>query len=308
MPVECFCSIKRKLLRFVLLDFLTKNNVLESRSQFLVTLTMLILKLLQLFILYIYLNIAETFEVSSINKSNEKLSTSLLNILCSTDSNTIRLLVVDGIFDETDEFIARLNNECPFKTVQLSTINAITTKSVHRHSEVIVFMLDSNDSIHDFEQAVTKFQDSDNHKRFVVLSRFQYDLRMLANVFRTLARQTVFNIVVVMHADDLEEIVLQYNPFDGTTHIVGSALKLERRELFVRNQSDLYGRKVVISMHEQFDRAISNKNGTTGYTGVDGLVADLLEERYVMYRKHFFNKMLEVEERRTASTYTEQIE
>ncbi|KAG4075453.1 hypothetical protein HA402_015106 [Bradysia odoriphaga] len=180
-----------------------------------------------------------------------------MNVLCSTESNTIRLLVVDdGKLVEVDEYVARLNEECPFKTVQLFGIPTIN-----------------------FRQAVTKSNGSNSHNRYVVVFRFQYEWRMLANIFKKLAQQTISNIVVIVHTDDSEEIVLQYNPFDESVNVVEGASRLERTDLFMHNRGDLRGRKLVISMHEQFDRAVLKKNGMRGYTGVDGLIADLLEER-----------------------------
>ncbi|XP_037050330.1 uncharacterized protein LOC119084454 [Bradysia coprophila] len=238
---------------------------------------MLILKLITL---YIYLYHAETFQLSTIHQSNYKLSARLMNVICSTDSNTVRFLVIDDDKPvEVDEYVARLNEECPFKTIQLFGINTILSESIQHHSELIVYLVYSNDSIQNFRWAVTKSNRSNSHNRFVVVFRFQYKWRILVNIFKDLARQTISNIVVIVHADDSEEIVLLYNPFDEVAGIVEDVSILERTDLFTHSRGDLHGRKLVISMHEQCDRAVLKKNGMPGYTGVDGLIADLLEER-----------------------------
>lgn len=221
-------------------------------------------------------------EIPSGQLNNKLPSLKMQQILCSTDSNAIHLLAIDKgtLFDEIGELIQSLNKHCNFKTVQLSAIDMKQTK-LQYNSGVNVFMVNTRESIHYFLQAVTRYQGSTSHHRFLVVFDFQYDLQLLKDTFQNLAQRTTFNIVVIMH-DESVEISVTYNPFDKTFNSIDDAAIREEKQtdVFVRNRSDLRRRTLVVSMHEQIDRAVLKKNDGPGYTGVDGLIADLLEERY----------------------------
>lgn len=241
--------------------------------------------LLNLLILNIYLHVAESFNISQSGQIIRTLPASTLqNTLCSSDSNAIHLFAIDKeTVDQLSELIQWLNTNCSFKTVRLSAIDIQPTTWLPHHSEVVVFMVNSRESIHHFRQAVTSYQSTTRQHRFLVVFKFHYKLRALENTFKDLALRSVFNVVVIMNVE-LEEMMFLYNPFDGTfntfsdTAITGEEKK---RDVFIRNRSYLRGRSLVVSMHEQNDRALLKKNGRPGYSGVDGLIADLLEERWV---------------------------
>lgn len=242
---------------------------------------------------FLFLNIylfivVESFNEIPSDKLNKKLSATMQTILCSTDSNTIHLLAIDKAnFDEIDELIEWLNSDCSFKTIQLSAIEMIPTTTLQYHSEVTVFMVNARESIHLFLKAVTGYRGSNRHHRFLVVFKFRYDLSMLSFIFKGLARKTTFKIVVIMH-DELGVSTLTYNPFDETFDNFTNTTEAEMtKDVFVRNRSDLRGRgrNLVVSMHEQNDRAVMKKDGRPGYTGVDGMTAELLEERYFVNQK-----------------------
>lgn len=205
------------------------------------------------------------------------------NMLCTTDSDTIHFLAIGKeTFDQIDELIERLNRACSFKTIQISAMDMDTKQPlVQYHSKVTVFMVNSRKSIPYFLQAATRYIGSNSRQRFLVLFYFQYDLRVLVNTFKKLAEKTIFKIVVIIHGE-LDEFLFTYSPLDGTFNTfddsgITGEVKLEN--IFVRNRSELRGRSLVVSMYEQNDRAVVKKNGRPGYDGVDGLIADLLEER-----------------------------
>lgn len=239
------------------------------------------------FLLNIYLFIVvESFSEISSDQINNKLLATMHHILCSTDSTTIHLAADRENVDDLDELIERLNRDCPFKTIQISAIEMTQTR-LQYHSEVTVFMINSEKSIHLFQQATTRYQGSHSHHRFLVVFQFKFDLTMLVNSFKKLTQKTNFNIIVLMH-DELGISTLMYNSFDETfISINETAVTTEAeimKDVFVRNRSNLRGRKLVVSMYEQNDRALNKKNNTRGYTGVDGLIAELLEEGYLNWK------------------------
>lgn len=241
--------------------------------------------LLNLLTLNIYLHVAESFNDSPSGQIIRKLPASTLqSTLCSSDSNAIHLFAIDKeTTDQLSELIQWLNTNCSFKTVRLSAIDIKPMTLLPHHSEVIVFTVNARESIHYFLQAVTRYQSSTRQHRFLVVFKFHYNLRALENTFKDLAQRSIFNVVVIMNVE-LEEMIFLYNPFDGTFNTFNDTATTregKKIDVFLRNRSDLRGRSLVVSMHEQNDRALLKKNGRPGYSGVDGLIADLLEERYV---------------------------
>lgn len=239
-----------------------------------------------LLLLNICLHIAEGYNVISSGQPNRQNSpTKIQNILCSADSNAIHFLIIDKeTGDEISDIVEWLNKDCSFKTVQLSAIfPKQTTLPYHAyHSEVTVFIVNFRQSIQYFVRTVSQYQKLNRrHHRFIVVFKFQYNLQALQNEFKNLARKSVFNIVVMVN-DGLEESIFLYSPFNGMFNFFNDAVTTgEDKEIdvFACNRSDLRGKSLVVSMHEQEDRAILRLSGRPGYSGIDGLIADLLEER-----------------------------
>lgn len=235
--------------------------------------------LLNLFFLSIYLTFANSLNEISSGNLNENLAITMQNILCSTDSNSIDLLAKDREnFYETGELIKRLNEDCSFKTVRLSSIDTIET-TLQNHSDVIVFIINSGESTHYFLQAVARYKGSNSRSRFLVVFQWQYDLQILESAFMKLSQKTKFNIVVILHYESNVFIYI-YDTFDAKFRLYNDTRVGIAKDIFVINRSDLRGRRLVVSMHEQIDRAVLKKNGEHGYAGVDGLIAELLENRY----------------------------
>ncbi len=240
---------------------------------------------LKLFIVnVIYLHIAESLNGISFHQPQTKLATIRQNmLLCSTDLNTIHLIASNkGLFDES---IALLIRNCPYKTLKLSEMDKIPFTTLQYRSEVIVFIVTDKESIHHFRHAVGRFYGSNSRHRFLIIFQFKYDLRLLVNIFKQLAPKSIYNIAVIM-SDDVDVFLSRYDPFDDTFDFINGTAITDlgqpswRDLLFERNRSELRGRNLVVSMHEQIDRAVLKTNGRPGYTGVDGLIADFLEERY----------------------------
>lgn len=241
--------------------------------------------LLNLFLVNFYIFTSESLKEIPSGLLNKNLITTMQKVLCSTDSYMIHLLATKRQdFDEIGELIQFLNRDCSFKTVQLSEVSDTRiSRPLQFHSVVTVLMVNSRKQFNYYIQTVTRNEGGNKNNKFLVVLKFEYELSLVVKIFERFIEKYFFNIVIILYAEP-EVSILTYNPFMGTIFSVNDTVFFRNKgknDIFVHNQDDLRGRNLVVSMYEQNDRAVLKKNGRPGYAGVDGLIADLLEERYL---------------------------
>ncbi|KAJ6633377.1 hypothetical protein Bhyg_15714, partial [Pseudolycoriella hygida] len=105
---------------------------------------------------------------------------------------------------------------------------------------------------------------------------FEYQTYQNRLINRILARRSAVTIQLGF-IEQIRHDTMMFN-YNLQCNYPISTFKIRNRDLFIRDRSELRGRNLVVTMHEQSDRAVMNKDGTSGYTGVDGLIAKLMEE------------------------------
>lgn len=204
---------------------------------------------------------------------SNKLIETTKQVLCSTNSYEVVLLASErDNFDEMCELIKWLNRDCSFKAVQINTIDKLHN-SLQYQSVVTVFIVNSEQRLNNFFKVITRSEIGNSNHKFLLVFKFEHNLSIIENIFVKFVEKNIYNIVIISDAS-----IMTYNPFTGKIISINGTKK--KNDVFVRSWDDLRGRSLVVSMYKQDDRAIPKRNGTPGYTGVDGLVADLLEERY----------------------------
>lgn len=237
--------------------------------------------MLVLNLLFWYLPLTSSFPTITSGLRNKNLIETMEQVLCSTDSHSVHLLASHKEeFHVIGVLIEWLNRGCSYRTIQLSTSTDRETITMKYQSAVTVFMVDSIKRFHNFLRAITRNEGNRNNK-FLVVLKLEYDLLILRTIFEGFTKKGFFNVLVLLH-DDTQVNIFKSNPFTDAIFSANDITAFEyekNNDKFFRNRNDLRGRNLIVSMYEQNDRAVLKKNGRPGYTGMDGLIADLLEER-----------------------------
>lgn len=232
----------------------------------------------------LYLRAAESFRGIPKSISNNDLIESTRQVLCSTESYVIHLLTSNREEkDSLGQLIEHQSEDCNLRPMILIEVNERTKISFQYKSTVTVFIVSSQDKIRHFLKTVTRNGGGNNNQKFLFVLNFECDRTVAVKIFESLINKYFRNIAVIMYEASVVSLLI-HNPFLGRNLSVRDtidSLSRNKDDIFLFEWRDIRGHSLVISMYEQYDRAIAKNIGRFGYIGVDGLIADLVEERYM---------------------------
>lgn len=220
--------------------------------------------------------------------------------ICNTTAH-----VIDLFYDKntitTDHLIKAVYSDCGFAPVFLNTLNESRQKSVDlskRQLLVKVMILNSLEQVDSFMETVYEYRFGKYLRKYFViveLARETNHNQWLYYLFAKFWRKQVLNVVVIFHKYSVQMYTYRLLADEGSSNVnISKPAAMQEQDfnlnimniteyptsmIFFNKLTNLQKRKLVVSMYPLISRANPKNDGSPGYTGIDGNVAELIQLR-----------------------------
>lgn len=236
-----------------------------------------------------YIQLLPKYYSPEFNESNVKL---ISTGICELESHVIRFVVDPANITTTAQHILHnLNTNCLSAPVQVMYESMFRIRSEQFYQfQLCVFVFVLAD-VHQFRSHLfnRRLEGKGLQRYFFVIegivepSRSGVDRSWLRQIMTELWQKRILNVVVIFSEGDDELQWFTYTPFLDEGKRVELLAMNATSDWFYNKLLNLGLSQMVISMHnDEVDVRAQPKDDfrTEGYTGVDGMVANLIRERY----------------------------
>lgn len=245
-----------------------------------------------------FANGAFELDISKIEHIDRNTINHITNIICETKTHTIRVLsdATGAVVATLNQILFHLNGpNCNGAPIIVADRNDVYYQSYRgdRFGPSVFVVILSTFDIHP-QQIVHKFTEGKKFiKYFTIItkkikSEIEYQQTMecgLRKMFQQFWDRDILNVVIVFYYNEVK--LYTYTPFtiSGSIELLDMTQRRWTKDLFYNKLNNIDGYQLKVSMYSDEVRAIpyNRSDGEIGYWGVDGLIANVVRERYEKY-------------------------